>query len=136
MTEPGLEERLGRDGGLMARVKQSWWVKDDRSRGMGALAGGEKVCLPQSTHVRCMQELGWMQCLPLAFGRSWRQPSPSTKKGCQRSEASDFGSSLHGIWEVSLIPAAPWIPTGSLGLPPPAFPWTHFVSTHVGWSTI
>lgn len=60
-TELGLEERLGRDGGLTARVHQSQGVRDHRSEGMGTLAGGEKVSLPQSTQVRCMQELGCIQ---------------------------------------------------------------------------
>lgn len=60
-TKLGLEERLGRHGLLKARVNRSQGVKDDSSKGMGALAGGEKVSLPQSTHIRCMQELGCIQ---------------------------------------------------------------------------
>lgn len=59
--EPGWEEELGRDGGLKARVNQSQGETDARSKGMEALAGGEKVSLPQSTHVRRMQELGCIQ---------------------------------------------------------------------------
>jgi len=43
---PGLEERLGRGGGLKASVKRSQGVGDGRCKGMGALAGREKVSLP------------------------------------------------------------------------------------------
>ena len=62
----------------------------------------------------------------LAFGRSWREPSPSTEEGCQRPEASAFSLSSHGIWGRSLNPSCSRDSHRLPGVPTSGFPMDSF----------
>lgn len=119
----------------MARVKQSWRVRVNRSRGMGTLADTWGKGFPSTQHpLNCRQELGCFQpsnAFPqflAGAGRSLCPPLRAAKH--QRHQCLTLPHMASG--EETSMSATSGVPTGSLGLPPPVSLWIRLISTHAG----